>query len=194
MEKNRLFIIISAAVAILSSFLPWASLNAGAFGSYSWNGLRGDGWFVIIFAVVAIVLACLNDVKSSLPKGFAIGIIVLGALSTIVTLIDLFGVNKYAVNFNGYGVSIGFGLILALIASIAIVVTGLLAMSGGKITKGTFEELAESGKGFAQSVGRVTTSTIKTAVDEIKKETHEHTEGQADQPVEAPKDPNQSEQ
>lgn len=194
MEKNRLFIIISAAVAILSSFLPWASLNAGAFGSYSWNGLHGDGWFVIIFAVVAIVLACLNDVKSSLPKGFAIGVIVSGALSTIVTLIDLFGVNKYAVNFNGYGVSIGFGLILALIASIAIVVTGLLAMSGGKITKGTFEELAESGKGFAQSVGRVTTSTVKTAVDEIKKETHEHTEGQADQPVEAPKDLNQSEQ
>ncbi|MTR41115.1 MULTISPECIES: lantibiotic ABC transporter permease [Streptococcus] len=194
MEKNRLFIIISAAVAILSSFLPWASLNAGAFGSYSWNGLRGDGWFVIIFAVVAIVLACLNDVKSSLPKGFAIGVIVAGALSTIVTLIDVFGVNKYAVDFNGYGVSIGFGLILALIASIAIVVTGLLAMSGGKITKGTFEELAESGKGFAQSVGRVTTSTVKTAVNEIKKETHEHTEGQADQPVEAPKDPNQSEQ
>ena len=194
MEKNRLFIIISAAVAILSSFLPWASLNAGAFGSYSWNGLRGDGWFVIIFAVVAIVLACLNDVKSSLPKGFAIGVIVSGALSTVVTLIDVFNVNKYAADFNGYGVSIGFGLILALIASIAIVVTGLLAMSGGKITKGTFEELAESGKGFAQSVGRVTTSTIKTAVDEIKKETHEHTEGQADQPVEAPKDPNQSEQ
>ena len=194
MEKNRLFIIISAAVAILSSFLPWASLNAGAFGSYSWNGIRGDGWFVIIFAVVAIVLACLNDVKTSLPKGFAIGVIVAGALSTIVTLIDLFGVNKYAVDFNGYGVSIGFGLILALIASIAIVVTGLLAMSGGKITKGTFEELAESGKGFAQSVGRVTTSTVKTAVNEIKKESHEHTEGQADQPVEAPKDPNQSEQ
>lgn len=194
MEKNRLFIIISAAVAILSSFLPWASLNAGAFGSYSWNGLRGDGWFVIIFAVVAIVLACLNDVKSSLPKGFAIGVIVAGALSTIVTLIDVFGVNKYAVDFNGYGVSIGFGLILTLIASIAVVVTGLLAMSGGKITKGTFEELAESGKGFAQSVGRVTSSTVKTAVDEIKKETHEHTEGQADQPVEAPKDPNQSEQ
>ena len=194
MEKNRLFIIISAAVAILSSFFPWARLNAGNFGSYSWNGLRGDGWFVIIFAVVAIVLACLNDVKTSLPKGFAIGVIVSGSLSTVVTLIDVFGVNKYAVNFNGYGVSIGFGLILALIASIAIVVTGLLAMSGGKITKGTFEELAESGKGFAQSVGRVTTSTVKTAVNEIKKETHEHTEGQADQPVEAPKDPNQSEQ
>ena len=194
MEKNRLFIIISAAVAILSSFLPWASLNAGAFGSYSVNGLNGDGWFILILAVVALVLACLNDVKSSLPKGLAIGVIVSGAIATVVALIDVFGVNKYTANFNGYGVSIGFGLILALIASIAIVVTGLLAMSGGKITKGTFEELAESGKGFAQTVGRVTTSTVKTAVDEIKKESHEHTEGQADQPVEAPKDPNQSEQ
>ena len=194
MDKNRLFIIISAAVAILSSFLPWASLNAGNFGSYSWNGLRGDGWSRHCFAVVAIVLACLNDVKSSLQKGFAIGVIVSGALSTIVTLIDVFGVNKYAVDFNGYGVSIGFGLILALIASVAIIVAGLLAMSGGKITKGTFEELAESGKGFAQSVGRVTTSTVKTAVNEIKKETHEHTEGQADQAAQAPKDPNQSEQ
>ena len=99
----------SFAVAILSSFLPLANLNAGNFGSYTWNGLRGDGWFVIIFAVVAIVLACLNDVKTSLPKGFAIGVIVSGSLSTVVTLIDVFGVNKYAVNFNGYGVSIGFG-------------------------------------------------------------------------------------
>ena len=194
MEKNRLFIIISAAVAILSSFLPWASLNAGAFGSYSVNGLRGEGWFILILAVVAIVLACLNDVKSSLPKSLAIGVIVSGAIATVVALLALFGVNKYAVDFNGYGVSIGFGLILALIASIAIVVTGLLAMSGGKITKGTFEELAESGKGFAQTVGRVTTTTVKTAVDEIKKESHEHTEEKADQPVEAPKDPNQSEQ
>ena len=194
MEKNRLFIIISAAVSILSSFLPWASLNAGAFGSYSVNGLNGDGWFILILAAVAIVLACLSDVKTSMPKGLAIGVIVSGAIATVVALIDVFGVNKYTANFNGYGVSIGFGLILALIASIAIVVTGLLAMSGGKITKGTFEELAESGKGFAQTVGRVTTSTVKTAVDEIKKESHEHTEGKADQPVEAPKDPNQSEQ
>lgn len=194
MEKYRLSIIISATAAIFSSFLPWASLNAGAFGSYSVNGLHGDGWLIIILAIVAIILACLNDVKTSLPKGLAIGVVVTGAISTVISLIDVFGVNKYAADFNGYGVSIGFGLILALITSITIVVAGLLAMSGGKITKGTFEELAESGKGFAQSVGRVTTSTVKTAVDEIKKETHEHTEGQADQPVEAPKDPNQSEQ
>ena len=174
MEKNRLFILISAGVAILGSLLPWATLNAGAFGSYSVHDFNGDGWFVIIAAIVSIVLTCLNNVNKPMPKGFAIGVIVSGAISTLVTLINLFSINKYVTHIGGYGVSIGFGLILSLLASIALVVTGLLAMSGGKITKDSLAELAESGKDFAQTVGRVTTTTVKTAVEEIKKETQEH--------------------
>ena len=173
MEKNRLFILISAGVAILGSLLPWASLNAGSFGSYSVNGYQGDGWFVIIAAIVSIVLACLNNMNKAMPKGFSIGVIVAGAIATLVTLNSLFNVNKYMSNFGGYGISIGFGLILAILASIALVVTGLLAMSGGKITKESFTELAESGKDFAQTIGRVTSSTVKTAVEEIKKESQE---------------------
>ena len=173
MEKNRLFILISAGVAILGSLLPWASINAGSFGSYSVNGYQGDGWFVIIAAIVSIVLACLNNMNKAMSKGFSIGVIVAGAIATLVTLNSLFNVNKYMSNFGGYGISIGFGLILALLASIALVVTGLLAMSGGKITKESFTELAESGKDFAQTVGRVTSSTVKTAVEEIKKESQE---------------------
>ena len=174
MEKNRLFILISAGVAILGSLLPWATLNAGAFGSYSVHGFNGDGWFVIIAAIVSIVLTCLNNVNKPMPKGFAIGVIASGAISTLVTLINLFSINKYVTHIGGYGVSIGFGLILSLLASIALVVTGLLAMSGGKITKDSLAELAESGKDFAQTFGRVTTTTVKTAVEEIKKETQEH--------------------
>lgn len=174
MEKNRLYILISAGVAILGSLLPWASLNAGSFGSYSVNGYQGDGWFVIIAAIVSIVLACLNNMNKAMPKGFSIGVIVAGAIATLVTLNSLFNVNKYMSNFGGYGISIGFGLILAILASIALVVTGLLAMSGGKITKDSLAELAESGKDFAQTVGRVTSTTVKTAVEEIKKETQEH--------------------
>ena len=179
MEKNRLFILISAGVAILGSLLPWATLNAGAFGSYSVHGFNGDGWFVIIAAIVSIVLTCLNNVNKPMPKGFAIGVIVAGAISTLVTLVNLFSINKYVTHIGGYGVSIGFGLILSLLASIALVVTGLLAMSGGKITKDSLAELAESGKDFAQTVGRVTSTTVKTAVEEIKKESQEHKKEEA---------------
>ena len=183
MEKNRLYILISAGVAILGSLLPWASLNAGSFGSYSVNGYQGDGWFVIIAAIVSIVLACLNNMNKAMSKGFSIGVIVAGAIATLVTLNSLFNVNKYMSNFGGYGISIGFGLILAILASIALVVTGLLAMSGGKITKESFTELAESGKDFAQTVGRVTSSTVKTAVEEIKKESQERKKEEAKEPA-----------
>ena len=68
-KKIVLFILISAGVAILGSLLPWASLNAGSFGSYSVNGYQGDGWFVIIAAIVSIVLACLNNMNKAYLKG-----------------------------------------------------------------------------------------------------------------------------
>ncbi len=86
-------------------------------------------------AIVSIVLACLNNMNKAMPKGSQLVSLLPGAIATLVTLNSLFNVNKYMSNFGGYGISISFGLILAILASIALVVTGLLAMSGGKITK-----------------------------------------------------------
>ena len=153
MHKHRIFIIVAAVLAIISSFLPWGSFNAGAIGSYSISGTQGgDGWFIIVLSIGAIVLACLPNIASPMNKNFSIGVIVIGALESILTLVNMINVGKFSINFGDYGVSIGFGLILAVLASIATVVTGLLAMSGGKITKGTFQELASTSRGFAQSV------------------------------------------
>ena len=152
MHKHRIFIIAASAVAILGSFLPWASASAGALGSMTVSGTQGDGWLIIFLAIVSIVLSCLKNYKKPMEKPFAIGVIVIGAIQTIISIIDVININKYAVNFGGFGISLGFGLILCLLAGIATVATGLLAMSGGKITKGTFQELASTTKGFAQSI------------------------------------------
>ena len=152
MNKNRIFIIAASAVAILGSFLPWASASAGALGSMTVSGTQGDGWLIIFLAIVSIVLSCLKNYEKPMEKPFAIGVIVIGAIQTIISIIDVININKYAVNFGGFGISLGFGLILCLLAGIATVATGLLAMSGGKITKGTFQELASTTKGFAQSI------------------------------------------
>ena len=152
MNKNRIFIIAASAVAILGSFFPWASASAGALGSMTISGTQGDGWLIIFLAIVSIVLSCLKNYEKPMEKPFAIGVIVIGAIQTIISIIDVFNINKYAVNFGGFGISLGFGLILCLLAGIATVATGLLAMSGGKITKGTFQELASTTKGFAQSI------------------------------------------
>ena len=73
--------------------------------------------------------------------------------------------------YGGYGISVGIGLYLTAIASIATFVLGLMAFSGGKISKETLTDAANVSKEFAQTVGRVTSATVKTAVNEIKKET-----------------------
>ena len=153
MHKHRIFIIVAAALAVISTFLPWGSFNAGAIGSFSVSGIQaGHGWFIIILSIGAIVLACLPNIATPMNKNFSIGVIVIGVIESILSLVNMINVGQYAISFGDYGVSIGFGLILTVIASIATVITGLLAMSGGKITKGTFQELASTGRGFAQSV------------------------------------------
>ena len=152
MHKHRIFIIVAAALTAISTFLPWSTLNGGSFGSYSFSGIRGEfGWVIVVLAIGAIVLACLPNIAPPMNKNFSIGVIAIGILESLITIITMFRVLGASSEF-GDGFSIGFGLIIAVIASIAIVITGLLAMSGGKITKGTFQELASTSRGFAQSV------------------------------------------
>ena len=152
MHKHRIFIIVAAALTAISTFLPWSTFNGGSFGSYSFSGIRGEfGWVIVVLAIGAIVLACLPNIAPPMNKNFSIGVIAIGILESLITIITMFRVLGASSEF-GDGFSIGFGLIIAVIASIALVVTGLLAMSGGKITKGTFQELASTSRGFAQSV------------------------------------------
>ena len=152
MHKHRIFIIVAAALTAISTFLPWSTRNGGSFGSYSFSGIRGEfGWVIVVLAIGAIVLACLPNIAPPMNKNFSIGVIAIGILESLITIITMFRVLGASSEF-GDGFSIGFGLIIAVIASIALVVTGLLAMSGGKITKGTFQELASTSRGFAQSV------------------------------------------
>ena len=152
MHKHRIFIIVAAALTAISTFLPWSTFNGGSYGSYSFSGIRGEfGWVIVVLAIGAIVLACLPNIAPPMNKNFSIGVIAIGILESLITIITMFRVLGASSEF-GDGFSIGFGLIIAVIASVAIVVTGLLAMSGGKITKGTFQELASTSRGFAQSV------------------------------------------
>lgn len=168
MEKNRLYIIIASVAVIIGSVLPWGTVNLGGFGGLSVSGIEGDGKIIIILAIGAIVLAILKDRTQPLIKNFALGVI-----ETAISIYALFRLGDMSANFGygGYGISVGIGLYLTAIASIATFVLGLMAFSGGKISKETLTDVANVSKEFAQTVGRVTSATVKTAVNEIKKET-----------------------
>ena len=168
MEKNRLYIIIASVAVIIGSVLPWGTVSLGGFGGLSVSGIEGDGKIIIILAIGAIVLAILKDRTQPLIKNFALGVI-----ETAISIYALFRLGDMSANFGygGYGISVGIGLYLTSIASIATFVLGLMAFSGGKISKETLTDAANVSKEFAQTVGRVTSATVKTAVNEIKKET-----------------------
>ena len=108
--------------------MPWSTLNGGSFGSYSFSGIRGEfGWVIVVLAIGAIVLACLPNIAPPMNKNFSIGVIAIGILESLITIITMFRVLGASSEF-GDGFSIGFGLIIAVIASIAIVITGLLVV------------------------------------------------------------------
>ncbi len=144
----------------LSSFLPCKQgllLNAGNFGSYSWNGFT-DG-LLLSSQSLRLSLLAESDSKLLLPN-ICNWCYRIRSLSTVVTLIDVFGVNKYAVNFNGW---VGFqsALISSLLWRIyRYCCNWSLAMSGGKITKGTFESLLNLVKDLPNLLD-AHTSTVK---------------------------------
>ena len=50
MHKHRIFIIVAAALAVISTFLPWGSFNAGAIGSFSVSGIQaGHGGLSLFY-------------------------------------------------------------------------------------------------------------------------------------------------
>lgn len=150
--------------------MPWGTVNLGGFGGLSVSGIEGDGKIIIILAIGAIVLAILKDRTQPLIKNLALGVVALGVIETAISIYALFRLGDMSANFGygGYGISVGIGLYLT---SIATFVLGLMAFSGGKISKETLTDAANVSKEFAQTVGRVTSATVKTAVNEIKKET-----------------------
>ena len=176
MNKNRLFVLISSGVAILGSLLPWATVSAGIFGSMSVSGTEGDGTFIIILAIVAIVLSCLKDYKTVLPKNFATAVFVIGAVQSVIMLLNLINMGRMlgsqGSELKAYGVSvhIGFGFILVLLAAIATAVFGAMALSGGKLSKDSLNEVMDASKNLSKTVAQATTTAVKSASEEINKQ------------------------
>ena len=168
MEKNRLYIIIASVAVIIGSVLPWGTVNLGGFGGLSVSGIEGDGKIIIILAIGAIVLAILKDRTQPLIKNLALGVVALGIIETAISIYALFRLGDMSANFGygGYGISVGIGLYLTSIASIATFVLGLMAFSGGKISKETLTDAANVSKEFAQTVGRVTSAVEKQVQSE----------------------------
>lgn len=103
----------SSALLLLGSVTPWATA-----GPFTKNGLDGDG---VITLVIALLVGGLI-VARRFPR-IALGLAVVSLAITIIDTVDVSGVGGGL-----FDVQVGWGLILALLASASLVAWGVVGL------------------------------------------------------------------
>jgi hypothetical protein len=156
MSKQRKYILIAAAVGIIAVFLPWVTI--GAFGmSDSQNGFHSYGIVVFLAFAGAIIVSLSGDQTKALDQANWMVALITGIAAL------LFSIIFYTKLDNGFGiVNAGFGIWIALLASISIIGSAWLYKNPSDSLKSGFESLKKS-----IPVGHEQTTTTKNNSNKI---------------------------
>jgi Short C-terminal domain len=157
MSKQRKYILIAAAVGIISVFLPWISITVSVFGntfgSGSTNGFHSYGIVVFLAFAGAVAISLMGDQTKTLDQTTWMIALATGALALIFTIIFL-------TDIGGFGVT-GFGIWISLIASAGVLASAWMFKNPGDTLQGGFDNLKRSmPSGTPQST---TTNTNRAA-------------------------------
>lgn len=134
MTLKKLLLVISGAVGILGSFLPWYKASVSFFGysqSTSMNAFQMSALYIILAilmilaSVAVILLAALDEkqikkmvkIKDALKTTMIVGIVM-----AVITLIAFIAIQSEAKGFGG----VSWGIWLMILASVATIVLSAL--------------------------------------------------------------------
>ncbi|MES2773610.1 MAG: hypothetical protein V4722_05475 [Bacteroidota bacterium] len=132
MNKQRKFILIAAAVGLISMFLPWISI--GMFGSV--NGLHGAGFLALFAFAGAGAVAFLGDQTKSLDKTMWFVALACGAIATLIIVINFIRIIGY--------ITPGFGAWLAVAGAVGVLGSAWMFKSPGDDIKSGFDSLKKN--------------------------------------------------
>ena len=141
MSKQRKFVLIAAAVGIISCFLPWITISFGGFGGGSVNGMHSWGLLAFIAFIGAGVAAFLGDQTKTMAQTYWFVALACGALAVLGVLIFFLRISSVTGGLYGGGVSYGFGIFIAAIAAIGVLASAYMYRSPGDSIKGGFDSL-----------------------------------------------------
>lgn len=134
-----------AAALAVGSFMPWIEATAPLVGSLSRSGTdgAGDGWVLVIIAIITVVLAWPFVNGRRLKAGVAIWVAVLGLIAVVVTVWDLIDVLDRVddIQSDNFAVaSVGTGLYLVAAGAIAVTVGGVIEYSAARARRSAANE------------------------------------------------------
>jgi hypothetical protein len=132
MSKQRKFVLITAAVGVISMFLPWFS-----FFGYRITGMHGIGILVFLCFVVAGVIAWLGDQTKNLNKTMWLVTLISGALATLIIIGRIIDASGSIIGL------LSFGIYLAALAAIGVLLSAFLLRSPTDNIKDSFESLKQ---------------------------------------------------
>jgi uncharacterized membrane protein YoaK (UPF0700 family) len=139
MNKQRKFVLIAAAVGIISMFLPWISISILGY-SQSQNGMHDIGILAFLCFIVSGAIAYLGDQTKNLDKTTWGIVLVAGALALLSAIWFYFKVSD---SFMG-GSLAGFGLYIAAIAAIGVLGSAYLLRSPTDNIKDSFNDIKKN--------------------------------------------------
>lgn len=86
MNKQRKWMLIAAAVGVVSMFMPWFKISFLGMGS-SQNGMHGNGILVFICFLAGGIIAFLGNQEKSLDRPMWMLAIVASALAALALLV-----------------------------------------------------------------------------------------------------------
>ena len=145
MNKQRKFVLIAAAVGIISMFLPWISFSISLFGysqnTQSYNGMRGIGILVFLCFIVSGAIAYLGDQVKNLDKTMWGIVLAAGALALLCIIGFYF--NKSSASGMA-SINAGLGFYIAAIAAIGILGSAYLFRSPTDNIKDSFDSIKKN--------------------------------------------------
>ena len=156
-NKSVLWLVCAAAAALVSfigSFMPWGKVTVPLYGTITVSGTDGDGILTMFLSLIVIGgIAAYLFVEQLTQKWWrGIPVIAIGAILLLISIIDWASIGSKAGDFDEdvVNVSVGAGLILILLASIAIIAFGVLALLNDRKNNPSAPQQAFAQQGYGQ--------------------------------------------
>lgn len=156
-NKSVIWLLCAAGAALISfigSFMPWGKVSVPFYGTITVSGTDGDGIITMFLSLIIIGgIAAYLFVEQLAQKWWrAIPVIAIGAILLLISIIDWASIGSKAGDFDEdvVNVSVGAGLILILLASIAIIAFGVLALLNDRKNNPQAPQQAFAQQGYGQ--------------------------------------------